>query len=203
MSDARFQDAIARIDAANADDPETLRIDGADLPKELTHARMLTGWVRRLRPAADDALLLAARAHHVRRWTIPRGEYPAGRRGYLRWRTALHHFHAEEVERLLADAGYDEPVIGRVQQLVRKANLRRDPDVQTLEDGLCLIFLDTQLGDLRRNHPESKLIDVLRKTWKKMSPRARELALELDLDADDRALIERALVDREPRRRLI
>ena len=195
MSDARFQDAIARIDAANADDPETLRIDGADLPKELTHARMLTGWVRRLRPAADDVLLLAARAHHVRRWTIPRGEYPAGRRGYLRWRTALHQFHADEVERLLADAGYDEPVIGRVQQLVRKVNLRRDPDVQTLEDGLCLVFLDTQLGDLRRKHPESKLIDVLQKTWKKMSPRARELALELDLDADDRALIERALAD--------
>ncbi len=195
MSDARFQDAIARIDAANADDPETLRIDGADLPKELTHARMLTGWVRRLRPAADDVLLLAARAHHVRRWTIPRGEYPAGRRGYLRWRTALHQFHADEVERLLADAGYDEPVIGRVQQLVRKVNLRRDPDVQTLEDGLCLVFLDTQLGDLRRKHPGSKLIDVLQKTWKKMSPRARELALELELDADDRALIERALAD--------
>ena len=197
MSDARFQDAIARIDAANADDPETLRIDGADLPKELTHARMLTGWVRRLRPDADDVLLLAARAHHVRRWTIPRGEYPAGRRGYLRWRTALHQFHADEVERLLADAGYDEPVIGRVQQLVRKVNLRRDPDVQTLEDGLCLVFLDTQLGDLRRKHPESKLTDVLQKTWKKMSPRARELALELDLDADDRALIERALADSE------
>ena len=195
MSDARFQDAIARIDAANADDPETLRIDGADLPKELTHARMLTGWVRRLRPDADDVLLLAARAHHVRRWTIPRGEYPAGRRGYLRWRTALHQFHADEVERLLADAGYDEPVIGRVQQLVRKVNLRRDPDVQTLEDGLCLVFLDTQLSDLRRKHPESKLIDVLQKTWKKMSPRARELALELDLDADDCALIERALAD--------
>ena len=197
MSDARFQDAIARIDAANADDPETLRIDGADLPKELTHARMLTGWVRRLRPDADDVLLLAARAHHVRRWTIPRGEYPAGRRGYLRWRTALHQLHADEVERLLADAGYDEPVIGRVQQLVRKVNLRRDPDVQTLEDGLCLVFLDTQLGDLRRKHPESKLIDVLQKTWKKMSPRARELALELDLDADDRVLIERALADSE------
>ena len=195
MSDARFQDAIVRIDAANADDPETLRIDGADLPKELTHARMLTGWVRRLRPDADDVLLLAARAHHVRRWTIPRGEYPAGRRGYLRWRTALHQFHADEVERLLADAGYEEPVIGRVQQLVRKVNLRRDPDVQTLEDGLCLVFLDTQLGDLRRKHPESKLIDVLQKTWKKMSPRARELALELDLDADDCVLIERALAD--------
>ena len=195
MSDARFQDAIARIDAANADDPETLRIDGVDLPKELTHARMLTGWVRRLRPDAHDVLLLAARAHHVRRWTIPRGEYPAGRRGYLRWRTALHQFHADEVERLLADAGYEEPVIGRVQQLVRKVNLRRDPDVQTLEDGLCLVFLDTQLSDLRRKHPESKLIDVLQKTWKKMSPRARELALELELDADDRALIERALAD--------
>ena len=190
----RFRDAIRRIDAANADDPHTLIVDGEPRPKELTHAAMLTAWVRRLRPDAGEALLLAARAHHIRRWTIPRDEYPSGRRGYLRWRTALQAMHAAEVGRVLQEAGYGADEIARVQQLVRKHNLKRDPEVQSLEDGLCLVFLETQFADLRAQHPAAKIADIVQKTWRKMSPAARDLALELDLPSDDRAALEQALV---------
>ena len=114
---------------------------------------MLSAWVRRLRPDADEPLLLAARAHHIRRWTIPRDDYPSGRHGYLRWRTALHAMHAAEVGRVLMEAGYGADEIARVQQLVRKHDLKRDPEAQTLEDGLCLVFLETQFRDLRARHP--------------------------------------------------
>ncbi|MDA1062220.1 MAG: DUF4202 family protein, partial [Chloroflexi bacterium] len=110
----RFERAIAAIDAANADDPQRIAVDGVPQPKELTHARMLGEWVRRLDPAPSEALLLAAHAHHVRRWTVPRDSYPAGREAYLRWRRDLHAFHAEQAARLLRDAGYDEPTIERV-----------------------------------------------------------------------------------------
>ena len=194
MDTQRFHDAIRRIDAANAGDPHTLIVNGEARPKELTHAAMLTDWVRRLRPDAGEALLLAARAHHIRRWSIPRDDYPSGRRGYLRWRTALHAMHAAEVGRVLQEAGYDADEIARVQQLVRKHNLTRDPEAQTLEDGLCLVFLETQFADLRAQHPAEKIADIVQKTWRKMSPAARELALELDLPSDDRAALEQALV---------
>lgn len=195
METERFQDAIRRIDAANADDPHALIVDGESRPKELTHAAMLSAWVRRLRPDAGEALLLAARAHHIRRWTIPRDDYPSGRHGYLRWRTALQAMHAAEVGRVLDEAGYGADEIARVQQLVRKHNLTRDPEAQTLEDGLCLVFLETQFADLRAQHPASKIADIVRKTWRKMSPTARQLALELELPSADRAALEEALAE--------
>ena len=173
--------------------PNTLTINGERRPKELTHARMLSEWIRRLRPDASEELLLAARAHHIRRWAIARDTFPAGRRGYLRWRTALHGLHAAETGEILSEVGYAPEIVARVQQLVRKHNLRRDAEVQTLEDGLCLVFLETQLSALRKEHPSDKIVDILRKTWAKMSESGRRLALELDLPQEDRALVERAL----------
>ncbi len=198
-SEDRFARAIAAIDAANADDPQRIEVDGVPQPKELTHARMLGAWVRRLDPAPSEALLLAAHAHHVRRWTVPRDSYPAGRQGYLRWRRDLHGFHAEEAARLLRDAGYDEPTIERVQEIVRKLRLTRnpattDPEVQTLEDGLNLVFLETQFDELiARLDDDAKMAEIVAKTWRKMSPRGHEAALGLALSPRAQAIVERAL----------
>ena len=192
----RYARAIAAIDAANADDPETIEVDGEPRPKELTHAVMLGEWVARLDPEPSEALLLATRGHHVRRWTRPRASYPEGRRGYLRWRSDLHGFHAEEVGRILREAGYDEPTVERVQQIVRKQGLRSDPEVQTLEDGLNLVFLQTQFEALReRLDDDEKLIAIVRRTWRKMSPRGREAALALELRERERQILERALAE--------
>lgn len=189
----RFTRAIQRIDAANAADPNVLVVKGTPRPKELAHAELLTDWVKRLRPDAGEALLLAARAHHIRRWQIPRAAYPPGRQGYLQWRRDLHAFHAREAAAILEEAGYDPATINRVQQLIQKRGLGRDPEVQTLEDGLCLVFLETQFADLSERLDAAKMVDVLRKTWRKMSPAAQRLALDLDLPPKARDLLRRAL----------
>jgi hypothetical protein len=189
----RFDDAIAAIDAANRDDPNTIVIGGVARPKELAHAELMTTWVCRLDPEAGDVQLLAARAHHLRRWSLPRSEYPAGRAGYLRWRTALKAQHAREVGEILAGCGYGPDVIDRVQAIVRKEGLAIDPVVQTHEDALCLTFLETQFDDLARRLGDDKTVDVVRKTLAKMSARGRAEALQLDLDPAARALVERAL----------
>ena len=189
----RFRRAIAAIDAANADDPHRIVVRGESRPKELAHAELLTQWVQRLRPDAGEELLLAARAHHIRRWTVPRSTYPEGRRAYLRWRRDLHAFHAEQVSAILEQAGYEADTVQRVQQIVRKERLRSDPEVQALEDGLCLVFLETQLDEVTDTIEDETLVEVLRKTWRKMSPAGRAAALELDLTAGGRALVERAL----------
>ena len=189
----RFERAIAAIDAANAEDPVTIVVRGKARPKELAHAELLTEWVRRLRPDAGEALLLAARAHHIRRWRSPRTSYPAGRAGYLQWRRDLHGFHASEVAPILEAAGYEQPEVARVQQIVRKERLTLDPDVQTLEDGLCLVFLETQLDELADRVPDDRMVDVLRKSWRKMSAAGREFALGLDLSEGGRSLVARAL----------
>jgi hypothetical protein len=185
----RLARAFAAIDGANAGDPNRLVVRGEELPKELAHAELVTEWVRRLEPGAGDALLLAARAHHLRRWTIPRASYPEGRSGYLRWRKALHEQHARDVGAILTDVGYDEPTIARVQDLVRKRGLGRDAEVQVLEDALCLVFVETQLMDLAARVDADKMVDVVRKTLVKMSPRAIALAGELDLPPEARDLL--------------
>jgi len=192
---SRRAEAIAAIDAANADDPNTIEVRGERRPKEQAHAELMTEWLDRLDPDATDAQHLAARAHHLRRWTIPRSEYPDGRAGYLRWRTALKKQHAADVASILADVGYDDATIDRTQRLIRKEGLGSDPQVQTHEDALCLVFLETQLAELADAQGDEKIVDIIRKTALKMSPRALELVADLPLRDTDRALLARALAD--------
>lgn len=195
--DERFHQAVAAIDAANADDPTTIEVHGEVRPKELAHAELMTAWVRRLRPDAGEALLLAARAHHLRRWTMPRSDYPEGRAGYLRWRRDLHDRHAGEVGRILTGVGYDEGTVARVQALVAKRDqpargVAADPDARAMEDALCLVFVETQFRALAERLDDEKMVDVVRRTLRKMSPEGVAAALDLPLDERDRALIERA-----------
>lgn len=189
----RFARAIAAIDAANAGDPNTIVVDGVERPKEQAHAELMTEWVERLDPDADEAQLLAARAHHLRRWSVPRSSYPEGRAGYLRWRTGLKRQHAEEVAAILTDAGYEDTVVDRVRDIVAKRGLGTDPAVQTHEDALCLVFLRTQFDDLADQLGDDHTVEVLRKTLDKMSDLGRRTALDQPLSAHGRALLERAL----------
>ncbi|MGH9050458.1 MAG: DUF4202 domain-containing protein [Acidimicrobiia bacterium] len=189
----RFERAVAAIDAANGADPNQIIVRGAPRPKELAHAELVTEWVRRLRPEASEELLLAARAHHVRRWEIPRDSYPDGRSGYLRWRRALHDLHARIAGEILDAEGYEPAAAARVQAIVRKRDLARDPDVQALEDALCLVFLETQFDALADRLDAEKMEDVVRKTLVKMSDEGKRLALELDLGDEERVALARAL----------
>jgi Domain of unknown function (DUF4202) len=190
----RLTAVLAAIDAANADDPNTITVEGVERPKELTHADMMTRWVRRLAPDCSEAQLIAARAHHLRRWAIPRDDFPRDRGGYLRWRTALRRQHAEDVARVMGQAGYGEAQIARVQAIVRKQGLGTDPEVQVHEDALCLVFLDTQFDALiAQVDDDEKMVEILRKTTAKMSPDGVAAASELTLSPAAEALLERAL----------
>ena len=189
----RLDDAIARIDAANAEDPNREFVDGAARPKEVVYAERMTGWLDRLAPEAPEALRVAVRAQHIERWTIPRAEFPDGREGYHRWRTTLAKFHAERTAEILAEVGYEADVIDRVKALIRKRRLKADPEVQMLEDVACLVFLESYFADFSKQHDEAKVIGILQKTWAKMSPKGHEAALALDMPAEARALVDKAL----------
>lgn len=189
----RLQRALDAFDQANAEDPERLLVDGQARPRELVDAERLSSWVARLSPNASEALRLAARCQHIRRWQIPRSAFPNGRVGYLQWRTQLGRFHADTAAALLREAGYDQPLIDEVRRINLKQNLHSNPDSQTIEDALCLAFLEFEFEQFRTKHPLDKLLEIVRKTWKKMSPRARELALGLKLSEASLAIVQRAL----------
>jgi hypothetical protein len=193
--DERFRAATEAFARLHRDDPRTVLAGDAAVPRSVLYHEKLVSWVEHLAPQASEAVRLAAHAQHVRRWTIPRSEYAADRTGYKRWRSALARLHADEAGRVLQDAGYDAETIGRVQDLIVKKRLKSDPEVQLLEDAVCLTFLELEYVDFASAHPSEKIVSILRKTWNKMSPTGHAAALQLaeQLPADARALIERAL----------
>ncbi|MEZ5178962.1 MAG: DUF4202 domain-containing protein [Acidimicrobiales bacterium] len=166
----RLEQALAAIDAANAADPNEVVVDGVARPKELLHAERMTHWLHVLAPSPTEAQLLAARAHHIRRWVSPRDTYPAGRAGYHRWRRDQRERQAHEVGELLSSVGYERPEIEQVQAIVAKEGLGRDPLVQVHEDALCLVFLELQFDELALQLGDEHTIRVVRRTARKMSP---------------------------------
>jgi len=189
----RFETALARIDAANGDDPARRTFEGREHPNALLYGLRMTHWLAQLEPDAPEVVQLAVRAQHICRWKIPRNEYPLDRAGYHRWRTRLYEFHAQTAGQILAEVGYDEATITEVQNLLRKRELKSNPRTQLLEDVACLVFLENDFSQLAQEHDEAKIIDILRKTWRKMSDRGQATALRLPMAAGDRALIEKAL----------
>ena len=192
---SRFDEAIAGIDAANAADPNREAFQGERVAKELLYGQRMSAWLDRLAPDASEALKLAVRAQHIERWHIPRGNYDLGKKGYHLWRTTLYRHHAERAGAILASVGYDPATIDRVGTLLQKKHLRSDAEAQTLEDAACLVFLENYFADFATKHEPDKIIDILRKTWAKMSPNGHKAALGLvgSLPADAKRLVDSAL----------
>lgn len=191
--DPRFSEAIRRFEEENARDPNLVFVEGVPHPHELLYAQRLTDWTLRLCPEASEPLRLAAHCQHICRWQVPRSSYEMTRAGYLRWRNDLKTFHARKAAEILRQVGYPEDTIARVQELNLKRKLGRDPECQVLEDALCLVTLQYQLSDLMAKTDPDKMVGILQKTWKKMSPVARDHALALPFSRPERELIERAL----------
>ncbi len=189
----RFEKALRRIDGENGKDPHIIQAGGGVQPSELLYSQWVADWVLRLCPQASEALRLAARSQHICRWMIPRKSYEMTRAGYLKWRADLKQFHAEKSGEILAEVGYPGEMIARVQELNLKRNLAQDPECQTLEDALCLVTIEHQLAELMERTDSEKMLGIVRKTWKKMSPNAREHALALALPAQELELIQKAL----------
>jgi hypothetical protein len=184
--------ALAAIDAANRDDPHRHH----DEPLALVQGRLADGWVVRLDPQASAALRLAARAHHLRRWVVPRSSYPEGRAGYLRWRRDQKQRHASELRAILEHAGVESAVVDRAAAIVAKVGLGTDPEVQIFEDAVCLTFLETQFDETADRLAPDLMVDVIAKTLAKMSDPGKEAALTIRLDARGRQLLARATQQR-------
>jgi len=172
--------AIALFDAANGEDPNTETEAGRQYPKELLYAQRMSEMLERFAPDAPEVVRLAVRSQHIQRWKIPRKDYPMTPQGYQLWRTTLYRFHADTAGRLMKQAGYDDEMIERVKKVVGKRGLKVNPETQMMEDVVDLVFIEHYLTGFAAQHPEydeAKWLDILRKTWKKMSPAGHEAAL--------------------------
>jgi hypothetical protein len=192
----RFDAAIADIDAANAADPRTVTAGGTARPYELAYAERMSARLAQIYPDASELLRIAARAQHIRRWDIPRASFPEGRHGYNDWRSACRRHHAELVTAIMARHSYDEGEIARVTMLIRKEQLKKDKESQALENVVAVVFLEHYFAEFDAAHgdyDDAKMIDIIGKTLRKMSPKGHAAAMALPLSERTRKLIEAAL----------
>ncbi|MBM4183158.1 MAG: DUF4202 domain-containing protein [Gemmatimonadetes bacterium] len=192
-SDPRERAALDRFAAVHREDPRSVVIGGVSKPRSVHYHERLGHWVRTFDPAASVPLRLAAACQHIRRWEVPRAEYEAGRRGYRQWRSDLAKMHARVAREILTEVGYDQATIARVEALLEKVGLAHDSEVRLFEDAICMVFFENEYADLAQKHDDDKLVDILRRTWGKMSPAGHSAARALAAGMPDR---ERQLIER-------
>ena len=193
MDSTKIEKAFEAFDAANAKDPNTEIVNGKNVAKELIYGQRMTEMLNKFAPDASEPLQLAARCQHICRWEIPREDYEMNRVGYLTWRADLKKFHAKTASDILNRLNFSEETIDRVAFLLQKKKLKRDDGTQTLEDVICLVFLQYYFTDFYQKHNDDKVVDIIQKTWKKMSEEGHKAALKLDYSEKGLALIQKAL----------
>ncbi len=196
MRKDRLKRVLADIDAANAEDPRRDVLDGEELPFEVVYSRRMLHRLEQMYPDAPETLKIAAYGQHVRRFDIPRSDYPEGRKGYNQWRKACREHHAKVLGGIMARHGYSPEEIAEVQKLVRKEQLKKDRLSQALENVVDVVFVEHYLEPFIRkysHYDENKLVDIVAKTLLKMSPKGHQAALALDLPPEHRVLIEKAI----------
>lgn len=188
-----YAQARKLIDQSHAADPERTP-DGRSA--ELVYADNMERWVTLVAEEASEVLRLAARCQHLERWSVPRSTFSLDKAGYHAWRRSLYVKQSERARELLRQAGVSAAEADEVATWVSKTGLKTNFGTQALEDAACLVFLENEIQAFAAQHseyPREKFIDILRKTWRKMSPKARELALGLQLPAAISALVRDAV----------
>ena len=193
MKPTRFESAIILIDNENSKDINTYHVHGLEISTELMYSQRMSQKLLQFEPNASEELQIAARAQHICRWKIARDEYPMDRVGYLKWRETLKKMHADITSDILRQVGYDDAFIQRVAFLINKKLIKKDDESQTLEDVICLVFLEYYFEEFAEKHDDEKLIDILKKTWQKMSEKGHIAALKIHYSEESLSLIKQAL----------
>lgn len=193
----RFHRILEDIDQTNSEDPHLEKKGDTEVPKELLYGQRMSAMLLEFEPQAYEVLRIAVRAQHIKRWSVPRESYPMDRKGYLLWRTDLKKFHGQLTGELMAKNGYSDEDIQRVDDLINKRRIKTDPEAQCLEDVVCLVFLKYYFDDFIAKHKdeEEKIVEIVRKTWNKMSKKGHESAMLIEHSGKALKLIGKALVD--------
>ena len=193
MKPTRFETAIALIDKANSEDINSYEVAGLNYLKELLYSQRMTRKLLRFEPNASKALQIAARAQHICRWKIARDAYPMDRVGYLKWRETLKKMHADLTADILEQVGFDDQFTDRVKAIILKKLIKKNEESQTIEDIICLVFLDYYFEEFAGKHNDEKVIDILKKTWIKMSDKGHEAALKIPFSEKSLILVKQAI----------
>jgi hypothetical protein len=188
-----IQQVLQKIDDINSKDPNVVQFGTESYPKEILYSQRMTEMLHEFVASPSIPLQVAAHGQHIQRWAIPRADYSMDKKGYMKWRTVLKTYHAELLAELLEEKGAEEPLIDQVRLLISKRKLKTDQESKTLEDVICLVFLKYYFADFTKKHDEEKIIDIVRKTWAKMTEEGHHAALKLPLGDAELSFIKKAL----------
>ena len=199
---AQLTCALETIDGANRADPNRETVDGESLPREYAYSLHMTRWLFALEQSPSERMQIACRAQHIERWTMPRSDFPEGRKAYYQWRQACGRMHGERAAEIMAGCGYDPAECDKVETILTKRELRNDADTQLLEDVACMVFLERYFAEFyeqKADYDREKWLRIVRRTWGKMSPRGHEAALKLaeGMPAHLLELLQEALAESE------
>lgn len=189
----KYNKAISLIDEANKKDVNQEIYKDVTYPKEYIYGVRMSEKLEEFMPNAPESLKIAVRCQHICRWEIPRNEYPMDRVGYLKWRNELKKLHAKKAEEILTEVGYEQELIEEVKFMLQKKQLKKNELTQALEDVICLVFLQYYFDDFAAKHSEEKIIDIVQKTWAKMSEDGHQAALKLPFSETGLSIVQKAL----------
>lgn len=190
---SQLENTLKDIDLLHSQDPKKVSVNGEEKAEELIYAENMSAALAKVFDDPSDELKIAVRSQHLCRWEIPRSDYPMDRPGYLKWRTDLGKLHADKACDVMAKNDYSQESIEKTRKIIRKQSLKTNPEAQAMEDCACLVFIETGFLDFAKKYPEEKIIDIVQKTWNKMSQRAQQEALKLDLPEEALDLVKKAL----------
>lgn len=197
MTLEKLNNTLSAIDDVNRQDPNIIKINDISQPKELVYGQQMTACLNQYWPEANEVLQIAVRAQHIKRWQLKRTEFPEGKAGYYQWRIAQGKFHAQLTASIMSEQGYTEAESEQCAAILRKENLKKNQDTQTLEDVACLVFLMHYFDEFAAKYTsqdnEAKIVRIVQLTWKKMSEEAHEIALSLTLPPHLGAIVTKAL----------
>ncbi len=188
----QFKKAIEAFDAYNENDPNKEEYNGKVFSKEVLYANRMTERLQQFAPDASEYVKLAARCQHIGRWEIARDHFPMDKKGYLQWRNQEKIHHAKIAEEILKACQYDTETVEKVKFLVLKKELFTNADTQLLEDVICLVFIEFYIDAFAEKHDDEKMVDIIKKTLKKMSPKGIAATSGIKVSDKIRSLIQKA-----------
>ena len=188
-----IQNVLDKIDEINSKDPNVDHFGTQSYPKEILYSQRMTEMLHGFVDAPNETLQIAARGQHIQRWAIPRSDYSMDKKGYMKWRTVLKAYHAELLAEIMEEEGANESLIDQIKILITKRKLKTDTYSKTLEDVICLVFLKYYFAYFAKKHDHEKIVDIVKKTWTKMTEDGHTAALKLPLRETELSLINAAL----------